>query len=69
MALSSSIRECGRDGLNALRESLGLTEYQSGTTDPAGPAEKTVQQADKDLPGDTEDIERGAPMRSHKRRS
>ena len=35
----------------------GLTEYQSGTPGLTGSAEKTVRQADKDLPGDTEDIE------------
>ena len=59
LALSSLSREYdGRGGANALRESLGLTEYQSGTPGLTESSEKTVLQADKeDLPGDTEDIE------------
>ena len=57
MALSSLTREYRRGGVNALRETLGLTEYQSGTPGLTGSAEKTDRQADKDLAGDTEDIE------------
>ena len=57
MALSSLAKEYGKGGTNAERESLEHTEYQSGIPRLTGSAEKTVGQADKDHPGDTEDIE------------
>ena len=57
LELPSLAIKYGESGTNALRRSLGLTGYKSGTSRLRSSAVKALRQADKDLPGISENIE------------